>query len=78
MKVQTDHGEQEIEEVIRCYNLWRNLIVKNVEKRNEFHKTEEGKQKNRANSKNYYQRHREEILEKRRIKYASRQTPENH
>lgn len=74
MKVQTDHGEQEIEEVIRCYNLWRNLIVKNVERRNEFHKTEEGKQQNRANSKNYYQRHREEILEKRRIKYASRQT----
>ncbi len=68
MKVQTEYGEQEIEEVIRCYNLWKALMKKNIEKRHEFNQTEEGKQKNRERAKIYYERNRDLILEKRRLK----------
>ena len=71
MKVQTDHGEQEIEEVIRCYNLWKNLMLKNIDRRNEYNQTEEGKTKNRERAKVYYERHKEEILAKRKAKYLN-------
>lgn len=71
MKVQTKYGEQELEEVIRCYNLWKKLIAKNVERKNKAHQTKEGKEKNRGNAKSYYERHREEILARRKEKYAT-------
>lgn len=71
MKVTTDYGEQEIEEVIRCYNLWRKSMTKHNEIRHEYNQTEEGKTKNCQRAKNYYERHREEILAKRKLRYRS-------
>lgn len=74
MKVQTDFGEQEIEEVIRCYNLWRKQMTKLNEIRWAYNQTEEGKLKNRARSKAYYEKHKEEIMARRQAKAA--QQPE--
>lgn len=78
MKVQTDYGEQEIEEVIRCYNLWRKMMIKNIDRRNTYNQSEEGIEKNRARAKDYYQRHREEILEKRKQYNETKRNQENH
>ena len=72
MKVQTDYGEQELEEIVRCYNLWKKLISNNVQRRNQKQQTQEGKLKNRENSKSYYERHREQILAKRKQRYDAR------
>ncbi len=66
MKVSTNYGDQEIEEVIRCYNLWKTLAAKGNQKRSEYNQTEEGKIKNRLNAKAYYQRNREKVLAKRK------------
>ena len=66
MEHQTDFGKVSTEELIRVYNLWKKMTKKNVEKRNEYNQTEEGKEKNRARARVYYESHRELILEKRR------------
>lgn len=66
MEHQTDYGKVTTEELIRVYNLWKKMTKKNVEKRNEYNQTEEGKQKNRARARVYYESHREIILEKRK------------
>lgn len=76
MKVQTDYGEQEIAEVIRCYNLWRKMMTKQNEIRYQYNQTDEGKEKNRAKAKEYYEKHREEILEKRKLRYSSNNVQE--
>ena len=68
MKVQTDYGEQEIEEVIRCYNLWRKQVTKLNEIRWAYNQTDEGKQKNRDRSKAYYEKHKDEIKARRLAK----------
>lgn len=72
MKVQTEYGEQELDEVIRCYNLWKKMMAKNIGRKNEWNQTDEGKNKNRQNAKSYYQRHKEEILAKRKASYVSK------
>lgn len=77
MKYQTDFGELEIEEIIRCCNLWKHSMARNNEKRFEFNQTEQGKTRNRTNAKSYYQRHKEEILAKRKAAYeAKKETPQ--
>ena len=72
MKVDTAYGEQEIEEVVRCYNLWKNYIADMNKRRHEKNQTDEGKQKNRANAKAYYEKNKAAILAKRKEKYASK------
>jgi len=74
MKVNTEYGEQEIEEVVRCYNLWKNYIADMNKRRHAINQTEEGKQKNRANAKSYYERNKDAILAKRKEKYVSKKT----
>jgi len=77
MKVQTDYGEQPIEEVVRCYNLWKKMAAKTAEKRRIINQTEEGALKNRQRANLYYERHREEVLEKRRMtRLAQRDHPQ--
>lgn len=71
---QTDYGTVKAAELIRVYGLWKKMIDKQVEKRNAFNQTEEGKQKNRSRAKDYYQRHKEEILAKRKAKYSATNT----
>ena len=64
--VQTAYGDVEIPELVRCYEMWRNMTIKHNKLRNKYNQTEEGKMKNREKAKQYYEKHREEILEKRK------------
>ena len=72
MKFQTDYGELEITEIIRCCNLWKKLMEKHNELKHAYNQTEEGKTKNRENAKLYYERHKEEISAKRKAKYEAK------
>jgi len=73
MKVQTDVGEYEMEEVVRGFVLWRKLMERTNNKRWEKNQTEEGKAENRARSKAYYERNREKVLAKRKEERESRE-----
>jgi len=68
---QTDYGKVSREELVRVYHLWKKMIAKNVEKRNEFNQTEQGKELNRERAKMYYERNREKILLKRKAQYGA-------
>ena len=72
MKVTTDYGEQEIEEVIRCYNLWRKSMINHNKLKSAYNQTEEGKLKNREKVKSYYERNKDRILEKRKDRYQQK------
>lgn len=77
MKVATQYGEQEIEEVIRCYNLWKTLMKKTNDTKYALNQTVEGKAHNRLNASLYYERNRETILAKRKEAYEARKnTPQ--
>ncbi len=71
MEHQTNYGKVSTEELIRVYHLWKNLMKKNIERRNEFNQSAEGKQLNRERAKKYYEEHRDEILAKRKAKYQN-------
>ena len=71
MEHQTDYGKVSTEELIRVYHLWKKLIKKNVERRNEFNQSDEGKELNRMRAKKYYEEHRDEILAKRKARYQN-------
>lgn len=73
MEHQTEYGIVNTEELIRVYHLWKKMMKKNIEKRNEFNKTDEGKEVNRQRAKKYYEGHRETILAKRKAKYSAAQ-----
>jgi Zn-finger nucleic acid-binding protein len=64
--VQTTYGDVEIPELVRCYELWRGMITKQNEIRRKYNQTEEGKTKNREKAKDYYEKHKQEILQKRK------------
>ena len=64
--VQTQYGDVEIPELVRCYEMWRSMITKHNEIRKKYNQTEEGKRKNRAKAKEYYAKTRALILEKRK------------
>lgn len=68
MEYDTEFGKVKVEELIRVYGLWKNQITKANERRVEFLQTEEGKQWNRDNARRYYERHREEILARKKAK----------
>jgi hypothetical protein len=71
MEHQTDYGKVSTEELIRVYHMWKKMIKRNVECRNEFNQSETGKQLNRERAKKYYEEHRDEILAKRKAKYQN-------
>jgi hypothetical protein len=67
----TDYGDASFADMRRAYE---NEKRRN-EKRKQFFKTDEGKAYNRQKAKVFYQRHREEILSKRKESYeAKKQT----
>lgn len=68
MEYDTEFGKVKVEELIRVYGLWKTQITKANERRVEFLQTEEGKQWNRDNARRYYERHREEILARKKAK----------
>lgn len=77
MKVQTEYGEQDLEEVVRCFHLWKKLLADHNERRHQYNQTEQGKKKNRDRAKQYYERKKEEILQRKRDKYqAEKEQPQ--
>ena len=71
MEHQTDYGKVSTQELIRVYHLWKKLMKKNIERRNEFNQSDEGKELNRMRAKKYYEEHRDEILAKRKARYQN-------
>lgn len=70
--VLTKYGDVSLETLIEKYEQWKKSIEKHVEARTNFLQTEEGKEWNRKNSKTYYEKHKSEILEKRRLAYQKK------
>ena len=67
--VHTSYGEVPLAEIVRQYERLKAHNEKSNQKRREHIQTEEGKLKNRERSKAYYEKHREEVLEKRAKAY---------
>jgi hypothetical protein len=72
MNVQTDYGEQPLDEVIRCYHLWKAMIARSTEIKHQINQTDEGKVQNRMRAKAYYERHKDEIIAKRKAAYEAK------
>tara|TARA_B100000212_G_scaffold260580_1_gene200478 strand:+ start:648 stop:899 length:252 start_codon:yes stop_codon:yes gene_type:complete len=64
LKLENMDKEQLIEHILICEAKKRFAIKK-------YHKTDKGRQKTREASKKYYEKHKQEILEKRKNKYQS-------
>ncbi len=54
-----------VDELVRVYEMYQ----KNLEKQREKTKTDDFKVKNRLHAKRFYERHKEEVIEKRRKYY---------
>ena len=67
-KYPTAYGEMTVAELIKYAEMWRAMMAKNIEARRKYNQTEEGKVRNRERAKDYYQRHRQEVLQKRKVK----------
>jgi len=78
MEHDTDYGKVSTDELLRVFHMWKKMIAKGNERKCEFNQSEQGKEKNRANAKKYYEKHKEEILAKRKVYYDSKRNPENH
>jgi hypothetical protein len=63
--IKTSYGEVPLSTLISSYEQRKDWDKKKLE----WLQTEEGKQYNRQNAKNYYEQHKEEILKKRADKY---------
>ena len=64
--VQTKYGEMTLEQVVDYAEKWRSLCEKQNKLRHQYNQTDKGKMKNRERAKQYYEKHRQEILEKRK------------
>ena len=72
MEFKTDYGMVSSDELIRVYHMWKRMTAKQVGHRNRYNQTAEGKEKNRENAKLYYERHKEEILAKKKARYQAK------
>lgn len=68
----TEYGKVPVSELVRYYEMHKRMLDRIAAKKNEYNQTEEGKQKNREHAKQYYEKNREKILEKRKIKYQAK------
>ena len=64
--VQTAYGEMTIEELVKYTEMWKSMCEKHNQIRRKYNQSEAGKVKNRQKAKEYYERNKETILEKRR------------
>ena len=64
--VKTAYGEMTIEELVKYTEMWKSMCEKHNQIRRKYNQSDEGKMKNRQRSKEYYERNREKVLEKRR------------
>lgn len=65
MSVETEFGQVNIPVLIRMYENQRRHLIE----RNEWRKTEAGKEYNRKKAKEFYERNKEQILAKRKALY---------
>ena len=65
--IQTDFGFVPLDRLIKIFNSYQRQANKHMEKRSEFLKSEEGKVYNKVRARDYYKKHREEILVKRKL-----------
>lgn len=70
--ITTAYGTVPTERMIHQFEAYQRRLKKRQEKRLEFIQTEEGKQWNRSRSKDYYEKHKEEILQKRKEAYSKK------
>lgn len=67
-KVQTAYGEMTVAELVKYTEMWKAMAAKHNDYKKVYNQTEQGREKNRERSKVYYERHRDQVLEKRRSK----------
>lgn len=70
--VQTSYGEVPLEVLVNRFETFKAKNRESYLKRAEYLKSEEGKEWNRQRAKAHYEKHKEEILAKRKAKYVSR------
>ena len=75
--VATSFGEIPLEKLVKHYEAEKKREQKKAEKRLEYLQTDEGKQWNRNRSKQYYEKHKAQVLAKRKAKYVSKKHPPN-
>jgi len=69
-KIKTAYGEADLSKLIKAYEARKRIQNNNKEYLRAYFQTEKGKEINLRCSKRYYEENKEEILRKRREKYA--------
>ena len=64
--VLTKYGEMTLEQLVDYAEKWKAMMEKQNNLRHKYNQTEKGKIQNRQRAKTYYEKHRDEILEKRK------------
>lgn len=72
----TEFGDVSLEELLRVYSVHKKSNLRHQAKRHLFNQTDRGKELNRKRSKDYYYKHREEILQRRAEEYQTKQSSE--
>lgn len=67
--VPTSFGEVSLDKLVKYYETYKRNEDKRLEKRHEVLQTPEGKAINRARAKAYYDKHKDDILAKRKANY---------
>ena len=70
--VSTSFGEIPLETIVKRWEAEKKRDKKKAEKRLAFLQTDEGIEWNRNRSKLYYEKHREEVLARRKAQYISK------
>jgi hypothetical protein len=71
-KIKTKYGDADLSKLIKAYEAKKKIQENNKEYLRAYFKTEKGKEINLRCSKRYYEENRDEILRKRREKYAKK------
>jgi hypothetical protein len=69
-KIKTAYGEADLSKLIKAYEARKKIQENNKEYLRAYFQTEKGKEINLRCSKRYYEVNKEEILRKRRERYA--------
>ena len=65
-KVKTAYGEMTVAELVKYTEMWKAMAKKHNDLKCKYNQTDEGKEKNRERARDYYERNRDKVLEKRR------------
>jgi len=69
-KIKTAYGEADLSKLIKAYEARKKIQEKNKDYLKAYFQTEKGKEINLRCSKRYYEENKEEILRRRRERYA--------